>query len=223
MKKFKDFYLEQTTVGLVEYIEIDGIGQVAAKIDSGNQGYNVLHGVNITPIDDNKIKFQTIDNQTVSFTKRGFIKIHVGQTEEMRPVISLNIKLGDQFYKDVPFSVTDRSQNDEPVLIGEPFLKQINAVIDVNKEQLQESPLIDTNFRSKEDEYKQLLADKKTLEDEIAKAYNETAILQSREYFDLNKKMKILNDKIKKVAPISKEKGAIAFKKLKELFSDSYH
>ena len=37
-------------VGLIERISIDGLGEVDAKIDSGNGAYNVLHG-SVEPLD----------------------------------------------------------------------------------------------------------------------------------------------------------------------------
>jgi hypothetical protein len=43
MITFKQFY-EKTVIGLVETIYINDIGDVEAKVDSGNGAYNVLHG-----------------------------------------------------------------------------------------------------------------------------------------------------------------------------------
>jgi hypothetical protein len=151
MKKFNEFYKEQTSVGLIELIDINGIGQYKAKVDSGNQGYNVIHGTNIEELPDNKVKFLTADNKTVSFKKHGDIDIHIGSSvEEKRPVILLNFKIGSQFYQNIPFSVADRSKNEEKVLIGEPFLKKIDAVIDVSKEQLHEARMLPLQDQLKE-------------------------------------------------------------------------
>jgi hypothetical protein len=46
MEPFKDFY-NKPILGVNEYIDINGIGLLKAKIDSGNEAYNVLHGVDV--------------------------------------------------------------------------------------------------------------------------------------------------------------------------------
>ena len=49
---FKDFYKKSKPVlGVNELIDIDGIGKLPAKIDSGNEAYNVLHGVDVSITD----------------------------------------------------------------------------------------------------------------------------------------------------------------------------
>ena len=63
------------------------------------------------------------------------IIIHIGSgVKEDRPVVLFDIKLGDEEYKDVPFSIADRSENEYPVLIGKLFLSKIDKLIDVDKE-----------------------------------------------------------------------------------------
>ena len=57
MNSFKDFY-DRPVLGINEIINIDGLGQVKAKVDSGNEGYNVLHGVDIKQ-SSGKVTFKT--------------------------------------------------------------------------------------------------------------------------------------------------------------------
>jgi len=132
---FKDFYKKSKPVlGVNELIDIDGIGRLPAKIDSGNEAYNVLHGVDVSEEGEN-VAFTTVNNKRVSLPKSGDIKIHIGSgVKEDRPIVNLNIKINGKEYRDVPFSIADRSENEDPILVGEPFLKKLNAVIDVNKE-----------------------------------------------------------------------------------------
>ncbi len=47
MKSFKEYIVEKKVVGLIEFFDIDGIGKVPSKLDSGNGAYNVLHGEDI--------------------------------------------------------------------------------------------------------------------------------------------------------------------------------
>jgi hypothetical protein len=132
MDNFKDYY-NRVILGVNEYIDVEGLGKIKAKIDSGNEAYNVLHGVDISE-EDEAISFTTVGNKRLKAPKSGDIKIHIGSgVKEDRPIVNLNIKIGDKSYKNIPFSIADRSENEDPILVGEPFLKQLNAVIDVNK------------------------------------------------------------------------------------------
>jgi len=133
VETFKEFF-DKPIFGVNELIEIDGIGKLKAKVDSGNEAYNVLHGVDVSEEGEN-ISFTTVNNKRVTKPRNGEIKIHIGSgVKEDRPIVKLNIKINGKEYTDVPFSIADRSENEDPILIGEPFLKKLNAVIDVNKE-----------------------------------------------------------------------------------------
>lgn len=135
MKTFKEFVSNRPILGIIEDIDIDGIGTVSAKIDSGNEAYNVLLGVNIEHNSDNTCTFDTVNNQRLTLPCTGSIDINIGSGNiESRPTVELNFTLRDMHYTSIPFSLADRSDNDQPVLIGEPFIKKINALIDVKKD-----------------------------------------------------------------------------------------
>jgi len=137
VQSFKEFY-DKPIFGITEYIDIEGVGRLKAKIDSGNEAYNVLHGVDVSE-DSENISFTTVGDKKVKAPKAGDIKIHIGSgVKEDRPIVKLNIKILGKEYRDIPFSIADRSENEDPILVGEPFLKELGAVIDVNK-QLEES------------------------------------------------------------------------------------
>jgi hypothetical protein len=133
MQPFKDFY-NKPVLGVDEVIDVEGLGVVKAKVDSGNEAYNVIHGVDIAQEGEN-VSFTTVHGKRMTAPRDGEVKIHIGSgVKEDRPTVKLNIKINGKAYKGVTFSVADRSENQDPILIGEPFLKQLNAVIDVNKE-----------------------------------------------------------------------------------------
>ena len=132
MINFKQFFFEKNVVGVIETIFIEGLGDIAAKIDSGNSAYNVLHGTNID-ISNNNITFTTVKNKIVTKPIVGSVTINVGagHTEE-RPVVEFNVKILDKEFSNVKFSISDRSTNDNPVLIGKNFIiNQLDALIDV--------------------------------------------------------------------------------------------
>jgi hypothetical protein len=131
MKSFKQFF-EATVIGLIEKIELAGVGSLEAKIDSGNGAYNVLHGENITK-QGNKVTFTTIGGKRIIKDIHDTININVGAGHvEERPVVAFRMKFAGSEFDNIPFSIGNRSQNEYKVLIGKDFIKQLDALIDVN-------------------------------------------------------------------------------------------
>jgi hypothetical protein len=90
-----------------------------------------LHGVDIK-INNHKATFTTIDNKIVTRPIKETIIINIGSgIKEERPVMLFDIIIKDKHYRSIPFSIADRTENDEKVLVGAPFIKNINALIDV--------------------------------------------------------------------------------------------
>jgi len=134
MKTFKNFIKNRPILGVTEYITIDGVGSVVAKIDSGNEAYNVLHGVDIEDNGDDTVTFTTINDKKITLPRTGSIDINIGSGNiETRPTVVLDIILRDKPYKGVIFSIADRADNEQQVLIGEPFIERLNALVDVKR------------------------------------------------------------------------------------------
>lgn len=132
MKTFKHFY-EATVIGLIEEMDIAGIGTVMAKVDSGNGAFNVLHGEDIDK-QGNKVSFTTIGGKRIIKDIKDMITINVGAGNvEERPVVSFRIKFAGTEFDNVPFSIGNRSTNEYKVLVGKDFIKQLDALIDVSK------------------------------------------------------------------------------------------
>ncbi len=132
MIPFRQFY-EQEILGLIEEVELNDLGKCKAKIDSGNEGYNVLHATDIVK-KDNTVEFTTINGKRLQKPINEVIKIHIGSgITEDRFAVQFNIKIKERFFENVLFSLADRSKSDEKILIGSPFISQLNALIDVNK------------------------------------------------------------------------------------------
>jgi len=141
-KPFRFFFEKYSgeTVGVVEKVYIDGLGNVDAKIDSGNDSNNVLCGTDIQLIEKNGhkyVKFKSVGNKELTRPLLDLVSIHIGAgEEEKRPLVALDIVFGDTLHKMVPFSIGNRTDNDQPVLIGKKFLQQLGLVIDVNSKYL---------------------------------------------------------------------------------------
>lgn len=131
MKSFKQFF-EKTVIGLIEKITLDGIGEVDAKIDSGNGAYNVLHGEDVIR-QGNKVTFTTINGKRLIKEIEDTIAINVGAGNiEERPVVRFRMKFGGKQFDNVPFSIGNRSTNEYKILVGKDFIKQLDALIDID-------------------------------------------------------------------------------------------
>lgn len=137
---YRNYFLNEIAdndvIGLVEPITIDSVGDVEAKVDSGNGAYNVLHG-DILSRRGNNIIIGTVNNKKLKKQVVDTVVIHIGSgNKEERPVVLFDIVFDGKKYKDVPFSIADRSENEYPVLVGKDFVSKIDKLIDVDKEEV---------------------------------------------------------------------------------------
>jgi len=133
MIKFKQFFVEKLIVGLEEILTLDGIGPIKAKLDSGNGAFNVLHGEDIQT-DGKIVRFTTEGGISVEKDIQDTITINLGAgNKEERPVVLFDVKFGNKNFKDVPFSIGNRSENAHKILVGKNFIHQhLDALIDVS-------------------------------------------------------------------------------------------
>lgn len=132
MRSFKQYFVEKTVLGLEETIYIDGVGQIRAKLDTGNGAFNVLHGEDIQQ-DGEFVRFTTENGVVLEKPISDHITINLGAgNKEDRPVVLLNVKIGDKIFREIPFSIGNRSENSHKVLIGKLFIQnELDALIDV--------------------------------------------------------------------------------------------
>ena len=137
MKKFKQFFAEKAVLGLIEFFDVDGIGKIPSKLDSGNGAYNVIHGEDIQ-VQGNKVMFKTVNNKHLMKDKVDDITINVGAgNTEDRPVVNFDLKIGNKEFKNIPFSVGNRTSNLFKILVSKDFIeKELDALIDVSQENI---------------------------------------------------------------------------------------
>ncbi|MDB4396025.1 hypothetical protein N9Z65_00240 [bacterium] len=142
MKTFLQYIEEKSVLGLIEFFDIEGIGKIPAKLDSGNGAYNVLHGEDIQEQGD-KVFFRTVNGRTLLLPKKGEITINVGAGNmEHRPVVELDFKIGDREFNGIPFSIGNRASNLYKILVGKDFIQQdLDALIDVSQENIADKNL----------------------------------------------------------------------------------
>ena len=137
MKKFNQFFLEKQVLGLIEFFDVDGIGKIPSKLDSGNGAFNVIHGEDIQ-VQGDKVLFKTVNNKHLMKDKVDDIIINVGagNTEE-RPVVEFDLKIGNKEFTKIPFSVGNRTSNLYKILVSKDFIeKELDALIDVSQENI---------------------------------------------------------------------------------------
>jgi len=138
MLKFNQFFYEKYVLGLIENVylfDLEGVGKIASKLDSGNGAFNVLHGENIEISPDKKyVRFVTVNNFSLEKPVIQTISINVGAgNTEDRPVVEFDVEIGGKRFSKVPFSIGNRSTNDHKILIGKKFIENnLNALIDVS-------------------------------------------------------------------------------------------
>lgn len=130
MKTFAEFYRENLTLAILERITIDGVGDVDAKVDTGNAAYNVLHGTDIT-YDGKTVSFTTLYDKVLSKPIVDTLMV-VGE-DKPRPVVHFDIVVKGDKHKDVKFSIANRTENAEKCLLGIDFLKPLEVVVDTSK------------------------------------------------------------------------------------------
>jgi hypothetical protein len=137
MKKFNQFFLEKQVLGLIEFFDVDGVGKIPSKLDSGNGAFNVIHGEDIQ-VQGNKVHFKTVNNRRLMKDKVDDIVINVGagNTEE-RPVVNFDLTIGNKEFRDIPFSIGNRSSNLYKILVSKEFIEnELDALIDVSQENI---------------------------------------------------------------------------------------
>jgi len=137
MKKFKQFFIEKQVFGLIEFFDLDGVGKIPAKLDSGNGAYNVLHGEDIQ-IQGDKVFFRTENGRTLLKDKKGEITINVGAGNiEERPIVEFDFSIGNKQFTNIPFTLSDRGTNLYKILVGKEFIEnELDALIDVSQENI---------------------------------------------------------------------------------------
>jgi len=142
MKKFKQFFIEKQVFGLIEFFDLDEVGKIPAKLDSGNGAYNVLHGEDIQ-IQGDKVFFRTENGKTLLKDKKGDIDINYGEGRvTTRPVVKFDFKIGNKEFRGIPFSIADRSTNLYKILVGKDFIENhLDALIDVSQENIADEDL----------------------------------------------------------------------------------
>lgn len=127
-------------IGVVETIEIEGIGELHARFDTGNNANSSSLDAQDVSIKGDTISWTTNGNKMKSkIIKNVRMKSNVGSDidtdneENRRPVVSLNITFEGVSYDNVLFNLNDRSHKTTPVLINKEFMIRSGSVINPSR------------------------------------------------------------------------------------------
>jgi RimK family alpha-L-glutamate ligase len=141
VEKVVDFILDKKNwrrptieAGFIETVNIQGIGEIHAKLDTGNGSYCVLHA-DTMEIKDGKVDWthdgKKFSNEIESMKK--FIIGGVRNEKEVRPVIWLNITFNGETYE-MRFALSDRNGMTTNCLLNRKFIRQANLTISPSKQ-----------------------------------------------------------------------------------------
>lgn len=126
-----NWHFNHREAGLIEPLKIQGIGDFQAKLDTGNESYNVLGAENVEEY-----------NGTVSFRVQGkqhelpvvgHVRIRTNNIHvDRRPVVEMDVEFRNRTFRNVRFSLVPRKLNKYPVLIGNRFMQLAKVSVNVN-------------------------------------------------------------------------------------------
>jgi ribosomal protein S6--L-glutamate ligase len=118
-------------IGYLEVVNVEGIGDVIAKFDTGNGTKSCcLHAEDVQEkgnylhwkIGNKRFKKKIIDRTSVEYGSEG-------GTKEDRPMVEMDIEFNGKQLKGVHFSVVDRTEKSTPLLINRRTMKELDVIV----------------------------------------------------------------------------------------------
>jgi len=124
-------------VGYIETVNLSLIGNVRAKLDTGNGADTcALHAENVN-IKDGKVSWK-YDGKSYTSKLIGKTKIFRANTDdedaEERPVIKMDLTFNGFTYKDIEFGLDERKRSQNDLLLNREIIRRFNASVNPNRE-----------------------------------------------------------------------------------------
>jgi len=124
-------------VGYIETVNLSLIGNVRAKLDTGNGADTcALHAENVN-IKDGKVNWK-YDGKSYTSKLIGKAKIFRANTDdkdaEERPVIKMDLTFNGFTYKDIEFGLDERKRSQNDLLLNREMIRKFNASVNPNRE-----------------------------------------------------------------------------------------
>jgi len=129
----KNWVKPKKVAGFRELVSVAGVGKFVAKLDTGNGATSCsLHADSIEEVDGHvhwELGGKEFVNKIV-----GQSKAEVGTKVHKRAVVNLDIEFNGIIYKNVKFSLVDRSEKSTPVLLNRDFLTAAGIIVDSSED-----------------------------------------------------------------------------------------
>ena len=129
----KNWVKPKKIAGFREMISVAGVGKFVGKLDTGNGATSCsLHADSIEEMDGHvhwELGGKEFVNKIV-----GQSRAEVGTRVHKRAVINLDIEFNKIIYKNVKFSLVDRSEKSTPVLLNRDFLTSAGIIVDSSED-----------------------------------------------------------------------------------------
>jgi len=140
-----------------EEVKIDGV-EYTAKIDTGNSGYNMIHGEEIKDNGNHTVTFKLPNGKKVTKKIVSRITVKSGIGVKKRLVILMDVEFHGKKYTNVKFSIGDRSHMSTKVLFGLQFLSKTGMMVDP-ADAIYPQPDVNAKRKSEEEEEEELAED----------------------------------------------------------------
>lgn len=125
----KNWVKPKKIVGFRETVILPSIGTFVAKLDSGNGASSCsVHADDIEEI-EGSVYWKLGDKEFINKIV-GQSKAEVGEKIHHRAVINLDVKFNGITYRNVKFSLVDRTEKSTPILLNRDFLSLAGLIID---------------------------------------------------------------------------------------------
>ena len=122
--------------GWLETVELDVVGKVRVKFDTGNGSQAcALHADKI--LEDGKIVKWTYDGKTFSKPRHGVSKVFrsnaTNEPSEVRPTILMDVTFNGFTYKDVEIGLDQRPRSGSDLLVNRDLMRLMNISVNPNR------------------------------------------------------------------------------------------
>ena len=166
IEDFLDYILNKahwklfSNLAVREPVIIDGV-KYTAKVDTGNSGYNMIHGDKIKDNGDHTVSFTLPNGKRITKKIVSRITVKSGIGEKTRMVVLMDIEFHGKKFTNIKFSIGDRSHMSTKVLLGLQFLSKTGFIVDP-AEAIYPQPDSNAKRRGDEEEEEELNEDMPT-------------------------------------------------------------
>jgi len=119
-------------IGFREVFTIKGVGDFVGKSDTGNGAISCSVHADYFEEEEGFMSW-TIGGKSFRHRVVEYSKAEIGEKIEKRPVILLDIEFDGTVYRDVKFSLVDRTAKSTPLLLNRTFMELAGIVVDPSR------------------------------------------------------------------------------------------